>query len=145
MSTKFTDHGTCVSINGNEANSSLFTEESGTQAGMSLTLNIESYEYMIGPHKNEGIKVYLHDAKESPRINHLGFSLAPGFHHSIAIKNTKVFNLEKPWGSCGETKLNHFQDYSPNKCNLDCSISDTIRKCGCLAPYMNSITSNTTD
>ncbi|CAD5125315.1 DgyrCDS13558 [Dimorphilus gyrociliatus] len=136
---RFTDHGQCFSFSRKGDNDTLLVTESGAQAGLRLTLNIESYEYMIGPHTNKGIKVYLHDANETPRINHLGFSLAPGFHHSIAIKNTKVFNLEKPWGNCGRSELTHFADYSPNKCNIDCSIKDTLNKCNCLAPYMKSV------
>ncbi|CAD5125314.1 DgyrCDS13557 [Dimorphilus gyrociliatus] len=135
---RFTDHGQCFSFSRKGDNDTLLVTESGAQAGLRLTLNIESYEYMIGPHTNKGIKVYLHDANETPRINHLGFSLAPGFHHSIAIKNTKVYNLEKPWGNCGRSELTHFADYTANKCNLDCTIKDIYNKCGCLAPYMNT-------
>lgn len=81
---------------------------SGARFGLSLTLNIEQYEYMSGPNSDAGIKVlpqyvvlftiihcvihkmFLHPATEVPRVRDLGFAVAPGTHTLVGIQLSRV-------------------------------------------------------
>ena len=51
-----TDFGLCVQFNV----SSVLTNKTGAGFGLSLTLNIEQYEYVNGPTTDAGIKVICH-------------------------------------------------------------------------------------
>ena len=53
-----TDFGSCYTFNG-DANNPINTEKTGSRFGLSLTVNIEQYEYMIGPNSDAGLKVYV--------------------------------------------------------------------------------------
>ena len=63
---------------------------SGSRNGLSLVLNIESYEYMAGPNNEAGVKLYLHKPGQLPLVRDLGFALAPGMHFLVDIDNTQV-------------------------------------------------------
>ena len=62
----------------------------GSRNGLSVVLNIESYEYMAGPNNEAGVKLYLHNPQELPLVRDLGFVLAPGMHFLVDIDNTVV-------------------------------------------------------
>lgn len=57
---------------------------------MRLTLNIEQYEYMPGPHDAAGIKMLLHDRDEIPRVHALGQAIPPGAHVFVGVKIVEV-------------------------------------------------------
>jgi len=62
----------------------------GSRNGLSLVLNIESYDYMPGPNSEAGVKMYLHTPGKLPLVRELGFSLAPGMHYLADIDQTQV-------------------------------------------------------
>ena len=67
----------------------LFNEyfwSSGVETGLRLILNVEQYEYMPGPHDAAGIKMLLHDSRETPSVHSLGQAVAIGQHGLIGIK-----------------------------------------------------------
>lgn len=59
---------------------------SGTDHGLKLTLNVEQYEYMPGPHDAAGLKVLLHDKKEFPKVHELGLAIPTASHAFIGLK-----------------------------------------------------------
>ena len=62
----------------------------GSGYGLRLVLDIESYEYMTGPHNEAGVKVYVHQPGTIPLVKDLGFALAPGMHFFVDLKKTEV-------------------------------------------------------
>lgn len=57
----------------------------GVDYGLQLTLNIEQYEYMLGPFHSAGVRIYLHDVEEAPLVRCLGQAVPPGTHAVIAL------------------------------------------------------------
>ena len=62
----------------------------GAGLGLSLILNVEQYEYMMGPQNDAGVKILLHDQSEFPMIKDLGFAVAPGTHTLVGINRFEV-------------------------------------------------------
>ena len=62
----------------------------GLENALRLTLNIEQYEYMPGPHDAAGIKMLLHDRDEIPRVHALGQAIPPGSHVFVGVKIVEV-------------------------------------------------------
>lgn len=57
---------------------------------MRLTINIEQYEYMVGPNPGAGIKLLIHDNTEVPLVRDLGHAIAPGTHAYIGVQIVEV-------------------------------------------------------
>ena len=64
----------------------LFFQISGVDSGLRLTLNVEQYEYMVGPHDSAGIKLLLHDHREMPFVYGLGQAVPTGAHAFFGVK-----------------------------------------------------------
>ena len=62
----------------------------GSRFGLSLTLNIEQYEYMLGPQSDAGVKVFLHHKNELPEVRDLGFAIPPGSHALVGVRLNEV-------------------------------------------------------
>ncbi len=62
----------------------------GVLGGLRLQLNIEMYEYMAGPNPGTGIKILLHDPKETPLLWDMGIAVAPGLVAYIGIRLSQV-------------------------------------------------------
>ena len=60
------------------------------EAGLRLTLNVEQYEYMAGPHEAAGVKMLLHDPRELPSVHALGQAMPTGTHAFVGVKFTEV-------------------------------------------------------
>ncbi|CAH1775107.1 unnamed protein product [Owenia fusiformis] len=130
-----TDFGVCYTFN-LEARSEFAVNESGTSNGLSLIINVEQYEYMVGPRTDAGIKVLLHNQSEVPMVTDIGFAVAPGMHSLVAVKRTEFLSLSKPWGTCSEKELDYFDDYTVSKCMIDCQTRYVVAICHCRAAYM---------
>ncbi len=65
----------------------------GSRFGLSLTLNIEQYEYMLGPQSDAGIKVFLHSKEELPQVRDLGFAIPPGTHALVGARLNEVSDI----------------------------------------------------
>ena len=63
-----------------------FTRLVGVEAGLQLTLNVEQYEYMTGPHDSAGVKMLLHDPRETPFVHALGQAIPTGSHAFVGVK-----------------------------------------------------------
>ncbi len=62
----------------------------GSGGGLRLTLNVEQYEYMPGPHSGAGIKMLLHNSYDVAMVKDLGVSIPPGMHACAGISIVKV-------------------------------------------------------
>ncbi|GFR74279.1 amiloride-sensitive sodium channel subunit beta [Elysia marginata] len=65
---------------------------SSSDYGLKLTLNVEQYEYMPGPHDAAGVKILLHDQREFPKVAELGLAIPTGTHTYVGIQLLRVSN-----------------------------------------------------
>ncbi|XP_046562955.1 uncharacterized protein LOC124271849 [Haliotis rubra] len=134
-----TDHGVCFSFNLPDQNTSdrdrlHVTEELRT--GLSLTLNVEQYEYMPGPHDAAGVKILIHDHRQFPKVQELGIALPTGTHSFVGMQLISINNLPKPHGECQCPSLKYFPHYSIETCQVECSMVQISQRCGCRLFYM---------
>ncbi|KAK3759097.1 hypothetical protein RRG08_040651 [Elysia crispata] len=61
-------------------------DRGGSDYGLKLTLNVEQYEYMPGPHDAAGVKILLHDQREFPKVAELGLAIPTGTHTYVGIQ-----------------------------------------------------------
>lgn len=66
--------------------------DTGIENGLRLTLNIEQYEYMPGPHDAAGIKMLIHDHSDIPMVHALGQAISPGSRVFVGMKIIEVRN-----------------------------------------------------
>ena len=66
------------------------TLSTGVENGLRLTLNVEQYEYMPGPHDAAGLKMLLHDVRELPSVHGLGQAVATGTHGFAGVRFMQV-------------------------------------------------------
>ena len=62
----------------------------GADKGLRLRLNIEQYEYMIGPNPGAGIKLLVHENDEVPLVRDLGVAIPPGTHAYLGVQIVEV-------------------------------------------------------
>ena len=55
-------------------------------------MNIEQYEYMLGPQSDAGVKVFLHSKEDVPEVRDLGFAVSPGTHALVGVRLNAVSN-----------------------------------------------------
>ncbi|XP_050413854.1 uncharacterized protein LOC126828236 isoform X1 [Patella vulgata] len=134
----FTDHGVCYSFN-HQSHNALAVTSTGSDYGLKLTLNVEQYEYMPGPHTAAGIKLLFHDQKEFPKVHELGLAIPTGAHAFIGLQLVSIANLPKPHGDCAENKSPYYRRYSPDACRLTCMTQFMNEACGCRHHFMPSI------
>lgn len=130
-----TDYGLCYTFMGLNQ-SKWLTKKTGSRFGLSLTINIEQYEYMIGPHSDAGIKVFMHAKNEVPEVRDLGFAIPPGSHALVGIRKQITDNLKPPIGDCNERLLRFYPSYYHSSCRRECETLLTNKKCGCIDAYM---------
>ncbi|XP_076472588.1 uncharacterized protein LOC143301990 [Babylonia areolata] len=130
-----TDHGVCFTFNDDRLHP-LLVASTGSEYGLKLTLNVEQYEYMPGPHDAAGIKLLLHDGKEYPGVAELGLAIPTGTHAYVGIQVVQIENLPKPHGDCASLSSPYYSDYSPDNCQLACLTDYVTQTCGCRHHHM---------
>ncbi|ESN99980.1 hypothetical protein HELRODRAFT_83577, partial [Helobdella robusta] len=131
-----TDFGVCYKFNG-DAHNRLNVVRSGARSGLSVMLNIEQYEYMIGPDHESGVKLLLHDPREIPQVRDLGFAVSPGSHVLVGVKKQLIENLEAPYGTCLVSRV--FRSiicFCMSACLSRCISNDVFSRCGCRDLHM---------
>jgi hypothetical protein len=63
---------------------------SGKSSGLELIINVEEYDYMIGPNSGAGIKLVLHGQDEIPIPAEYGQELPTGREGFINVEMSKV-------------------------------------------------------
>ncbi|ELT92340.1 hypothetical protein CAPTEDRAFT_191217 [Capitella teleta] len=141
-----TDYGLCYIFNSEEQETlstdktvqtkiRVFWGEAGSRFGLSLTLNIEQYEYMRGPQSDAGIKMFLHSKDELPQVRDLGFAISPGIHSLVAIRLNECETTDTVEEcKCRDAYMPGYSDVNPPVCNLDKYFS-------CVIPHINSVKS----
>ena len=129
-----TDHGLCYTFSPNS--SKMAVSVPGIDSGLQLMLNIEQYEYMNGPHDSAGVKVLLHDPRQTPLVASLGQSVSTGFSTFAGINLLMIEYQSPPYGDCGSKQLNHTDFYTAEECFLDCMTTTVTQKCGCRDIHM---------
>ncbi|KAK3759096.1 hypothetical protein RRG08_040650 [Elysia crispata] len=104
--------------------------------GLKLTLNVEQYEYMPGPHDAAGVKILLHDQREFPKVAELGLAIPTGTHTYVGIQLLRIQNLPEPHGTCRSQDSPYYTRYSPEACQLACMSERMGELCGCRHMYM---------
>ncbi|RUS76719.1 hypothetical protein EGW08_015522 [Elysia chlorotica] len=130
-----TDHGVCYTFNAEPGHQKWVTS-AGSEYGIKLTLNVEQYEYMPGPHNAAGIKILLHNKKEFPKVAELGLAVSPGMHAYLGMQLLWIENLPEPHGTCRSQDSPYYSHYSPEACQLACMSQRLEQICGCRHMYM---------
>ncbi|XP_052769455.1 acid-sensing ion channel 4-B-like isoform X2 [Mya arenaria] len=131
--TVLTDHGVCFTFVRDASDMTITS--SGVDSGLRLTLNVEQYEYMAGPHDAAGLKILLHDPMEMPFVHELGQAVPTGTHAFFGVKFMSIDNLPSPHGDCATKELRHTTYYTTEECYLDCLINYAQIKCRCRDTY----------
>ncbi|XP_033762490.1 LOW QUALITY PROTEIN: uncharacterized protein LOC117344005 [Pecten maximus] len=134
FNTTMTDHGVCYTFN--EGRNQEYISSVGVENGLRLTLNVEQYEYMPGPHDAAGVKMLLHANGEVPRVHALGQAVSTGAHVFVGVKVFSISNLPLPHGRCSEHKLEYVDQFTMDACQMDCLTSLAKERCGCRHTYM---------
>ncbi|KAK7480839.1 hypothetical protein BaRGS_00027925 [Batillaria attramentaria] len=127
-----TDHGMCYTFD----SKGLIVDSAGAEDGLSLTLNVEQYEYMPGPHDAAGVKILVHHKNEFPKVHALGQAMSAGVHSFIAVRLVSVENLPYPHGECDSPRLTYFSQYWTANCETECTMRLLQELCGCKLFYM---------
>ena len=128
-----TDHGLCYTFFPNS--SEMVVSTPGIDSGLQLMLNIEQYEYMNGPHDSAGVKVLLHDPRQTPLVASLGQAVSTGSSSFVGIKLQMIEYQSPPYGDCSSKPLNHTAFYTTEECFLDCMSEVVTEECGCKYIY----------
>ncbi|XP_045162528.2 uncharacterized protein LOC123527249 [Mercenaria mercenaria] len=136
FTTTLTDHGMCYTFNDK---SQLDVSFSGAEHGLRLTLNVERYNAMPGPHDANGIKLLATSESEFPRVEEIGLAIPAGAHAFVGLGVLVIKNLPKPHGDCGERTLISTERYTPEMCILECVTDYVGKKCNCRNFYMPNI------
>ncbi|XP_046562984.1 LOW QUALITY PROTEIN: uncharacterized protein LOC124271872 [Haliotis rubra] len=133
-----TDHGVCYTFNlpDHDTRDVHRVFSPGAENGLSLTLNVEQYEYMPGPHDAAGVKILIHDHRQFPKVQELGIALPTGTHSFVGMQLISVVNLPKPYGECSSPDLSLFPQYSLENCEVECLTKQLDAVCGCRLFYM---------
>ncbi|XP_071950189.1 acid-sensing ion channel 1C-like [Antedon mediterranea] len=131
FSTIITDFGVCYSFNNVADDAALRARQTGSDFGLMLRLHVQQYEYSFGENSGAGFKLLIHPQGHLPLVNSFGISLSPGFETHIAMRKTRVFNLQEPYESnCTNEKLEH-SPYTVPICDYLCKVDYIIQHCGC--------------
>ncbi|XP_070560652.1 acid-sensing ion channel 1C-like isoform X1 [Ptychodera flava] len=132
-----TDFGACYAFNtGNDKYGVRKVRSKGTSHGLSVNLDVNQWDYNVGPRVGAGFQLMLYEQGDVPLISDLGFAVAPGEDVRVGIEVTKVVNLPPPHGICGEKSLKYYNRYSVNACQMECKTDHVVEHCGCKAFFM---------
>lgn len=120
-----TDMGLCYNFN----NTSIKVRGFGLRNSLSLSLNIEQYEYIHGI-ASAGFKIFFHNNHARPLVLDLGFSISPGKHTLLGLKRVESHYLKPPFGNCGDTRFK-----SHKNCMDFCKMEKITEICQCRSKY----------
>ncbi|XP_064649409.1 uncharacterized protein LOC135501299 isoform X2 [Lineus longissimus] len=135
-----TDHGVCYFFNYGH-NHALSSNKTGSEAGLQVTINVEQYEYMEGPHDSAGIKLLLYDRNNIPVVKELGHGVATGTHTFVGAEVLVMSRIGPPKGNCitSNTRLRSYPFYTDVACKMECLTTYVYSQCHCRAHHMPNI------
>ncbi|XP_069113935.1 FMRFamide-activated amiloride-sensitive sodium channel-like [Argopecten irradians] len=129
-------YGNCYTLKTEE----LVTTVPGSPYGLSLILDLETYEYVSPSSSGNGMKLVIHEPGSYPFVEEHGVNVGPG-RTSIGLNRIEIQRLTPPDGNC-EYNNNYVDrygmEYSKMACEQICQIGLTEDICGCL-PTISSI------
>ncbi|XP_069131731.1 acid-sensing ion channel 3-like [Argopecten irradians] len=143
-----TDIGLCYTFNSHHQNGTynpLTTSIIGSVKSFAFYIRVNQSEYVYSDNLAAGMKVIVHDPKETPDTNR-GFFASPGFsvYASLYLTKYKYFTVSLPvYGGryCLDTQhqdsrnpLNYHDNYSFYACIRECKYRYLVKLCGCQAP-----------
>ncbi|XP_046579150.1 acid-sensing ion channel 2-like [Haliotis rubra] len=135
-----TDAGLCYIFN---QNSSLSTDNPGSDGGLRLVLSLEPWDYIRGPRGTIGALIYIHDQSEFPTLTtSRGVSIASGTWTSIGLEKTRETSLAAPHGNCEDTLLKELPlgtQYTTTNCIINNLYRYIQKTCGCRHFFMPSM------
>ncbi|XP_048735212.2 degenerin unc-8-like [Ostrea edulis] len=132
-------YGNCYTFNSiKDPNPALYTFYAGPLMGLTLEFNIQQAEYISALAPDAGIRVSIHERGTYPFPEDDGFTIAPGFASSVALKRVYVSRLEPIHGNCSKnpTIVDEYMkryDYSYTKrtCMKSCYQHTLMTDCNC--------------
>ncbi|XP_006813191.1 acid-sensing ion channel 3-like [Saccoglossus kowalevskii] len=132
-----TDFGVCYTFNSGDIDMELLqVEAKGSRFALTVTLNLEQWDYILGASEVAGFRLAIHGQTEIPMIRDSGFAIAPGTRTLIGIQKRQMTNLPSPHGKCAERFLRYYSTYTYSACLMECETDYLIGKCGCRNFYM---------
>ena len=118
------------------------TTRSGGNYGLTILVNLETYDYLFPISNASGIQVLVHDPHVLPDVKEMGFAVSAGTETLAAIKKTQVKRLPEPYAKAPnlcenshtpgyKNPLKYFSHYSLSACLRECRIKNQLSICGC--------------
>ena len=121
----FNNRGKCYTFHSKDyikENEAIDVVQPGPSYGVIMTLNTlkEEYYYTFG--LGYGLQVLVHDPNVYPLMEQKSFVVSPGQETYVAIQKYMTERLPKPYSpvDCVDTSLPGNDDYSHERCFLDC-------------------------
>ncbi|KAJ8297927.1 hypothetical protein KUTeg_024458 [Tegillarca granosa] len=153
-----TNFGKCLSFNSKTFvktnGEALRMFGTGSEEGLSVSLNAYQEDYLIGSSAAAGFKVVVHEPNEEPPVKEVGLAISPGTSTQFAVKKIELSFPQltgfiqkrylpspvKAFGEryCLDTTANGFVNplkytdyYSLHACLAECEVEYTVKMCGC--------------
>ncbi|CAF3238780.1 unnamed protein product [Rotaria sp. Silwood2] len=144
-------YGLCYTFNAKLKNSTDDSLRLGNFYGgsgiLSLSLYVNSYQYVPYSTDAAGVLVLIHDNRQVPMIETSGVELGPGRRHKISYRKKKTNFLSSPYTDCTDNISNSMKAmfnnyypadyvYSQSSCYQICQQTYVYEQCGCVFPYL---------
>ncbi|CAH1796507.1 unnamed protein product [Owenia fusiformis] len=127
--------GNCFTFNHDDLPTVLSTSKTGPLYGLSLTLYVETNEYVPALTSAVGVRVLVHVPDKQPFPEDEGIDVHPGTKTSVGLKYIKVTRETYPYPSdCtdgSDIYLLYDKTYSIQACIRTCKQEAVIDECGC--------------
>ncbi|XP_022092889.1 acid-sensing ion channel 2-like isoform X1 [Acanthaster planci] len=141
----WTDFGPCFTFNGGDdrqpggGESPYVANDSTSEEGLWLRLNLEQHEYIATPFDTAGFRILIHSRYDWATFVNPGIiQAAPGFTTIVPLTK-RIINAKKyPYvTNCTDDGLKYFATYTPNTCLLECMADAVLEECGCYMAWMS--------
>ncbi|XP_061192829.1 acid-sensing ion channel 2-like [Saccostrea echinata] len=138
-----TDVGMCFSFNGPSQNPPAVSRITGSKKGLSMFVNLDQDNYVVGNNKGAGLQVAIHHRDVEPNMVDKGFLVCPGTVSYVPIRKSKYTYLPRPYKAFGtnyctkttdpdfQNPLKHYPKYSHYACLRECRSRFIYKFCKC--------------
>ncbi|KAK3580991.1 hypothetical protein CHS0354_007025, partial [Potamilus streckersoni] len=124
------DYGNCWELN----TTNMITKRSGDMGGLTLTLNLQNWEFLEGVSQGYGARLVVHEPGTIPFPSTEGIFISSSFETNIGLRMVAVSRLGEPYSQCDDGRT--FQErygitYTRQSCQFICLTSTVIRICDC--------------
>ncbi|XP_069113934.1 FMRFamide-activated amiloride-sensitive sodium channel-like [Argopecten irradians] len=125
-----TRYGNCYTLKTDD----LVTTVPGPPYGLSMILDLETYEYVSPSSSGNGMKLVIHEPGSYPFVEEHGVNVGPG-RTSIGLNRIEIQRLTPPHGNCeyhNDYVDRYGIEYSKMACEQLCQVTLTEDICGCI-------------